>query len=346
MASKGTYSLEKHVFKSEALSSRSDIEAIDRPFSVSDLRALAQKDFKVQDLTGPELGFAVLPWDGKKSKAIYDSKGKLLAVLAGQVEDPGYVRATEEAHAALMKQGEAYRKADKGKGKGQNRRGDFDVLPCGMTHGNGTTRPINLKVKPKFQPVLDSLRSDKNLQRLAGNASAVLNAWSPEFHRTVEDAVKKVEERSPELWRPFKGSVYPSVAFNFGPNAWCYIHRDSLNVTNGYCAIQALGTYDHTAGGHLVLWDLKKAVQFPPGSTVLIMSSLLFHSSLAVGPGEERSVMTQYCPEGLVRYVNSGFKTDRELCEGMEAEEKKEFLKSLRRERKEAGLKMVPEKEL
>jgi len=343
---KGAYStaLEKHVFNSEALSSTCNVEAVDRPFDSSTLRDWAHRQFKHQDLV--ELDFTIVPWDSKKSMAIYDSKGKLLVVLAGQPEDHGYVLAAAEVHSLLMELGEEYRKLDKGKGKGQNRRGDFDCINFGLTHGNGTTEPVNLKVKPKFQPIVDRLRSDKSVRRLAGNASAVLNAWAPEYHCVVEGAVRGVMERDPKLWKPFEGSVYPTCAFNFGPNAWCYIHRDSLNVTNGYCAIQAMGTYDHTVGGHLVLWDLKKVLQFPPGSTVLIMSSLLFHSSLAVGPGEERSVMTQYCPEGLVRYVNNGMKTDKEMCEGMTDEERKEFLKNLRKERKEGGLKTVPEKDL
>jgi hypothetical protein len=306
------------------------------------MRAWAQRPFKVQDLTGAEMGFEVVPWDGKKAKAIYDSKGRLVTVLAGQPQDQTYVEATKEGHRVLMKQGEAYREIDEGRSKGGNRRGDYDLLGCGMTHGNGTTKPINLSVKEKLRPVLEELLSDKSLQRLAGNGSGTLRAWAPAFHRAVEEGVKKVTEANGELRKPFPGSVYPACSFNFGPNAWCYIHRDSLNVTNGYCAIHALGDYDPTTGGHLVLWDLKKAVEFPPGSTVLIMSSLLFHSSLAVGPGEERSVMTQYCPEGLLRYADSGLKTDKELCAGMEEEVKKEFLKGVRKGRKDRGLNNVP----
>lgn len=284
----------------------------------------------------------MVPWDGKKAKAIYDSKGRLLTVLAGQPQDQTYVEATKEAHRALMKQGEAYRQIDKGRSTWKNRRGGYDLLGCGMTHGNGTTKPINLSIKKRLLPVLEELLSDKSLQRLAGNGSGTLRAWAPDFHQAVDKAVKKVMGADQELWKPFPGSVYPACSFNLGPNAWCYIHRDSLNVTNGYCAIHPLGDYDHTTGGHLVLWDLKMAVEFPAGSTALIMSSLLFHSSLAVGPGEERSVFTQFCPEGLLRYADNGLKTDKELCVGMAYEEGEEFLKGVRRDRKDRGLKNVP----
>ena len=291
------------------------------------------------------MGFSVVPWDGQKSKMIHDCKGKLLAVLAGRPAGEDYLKAAEEVHKLLMEQGEAYHKLEKGKGKDQNRRGDFVAMNFGLTHGNGTTEPVNLSVKSKFQPIVDRLLSDKNVQRLAGNMSGVVRAWAPQFHMAVQEAVGKVLERDSKLWKPFQGSVYPTCAFNFGPKAWCYIHRDGLNVTNGYCALQALGRFDPSKGGHLVLWDLKKAIEFPPGSTVLIMSSLLFHSSLAVGPGEERSVMTQYCPEGILRYANNGMKTDKQLCQDLGLEQRV-FAKKLQKERKESGLKMVPTKDM
>lgn len=38
------------------------------------------------------------------------------------------------------------------------------------------------------------------------------------------------------------------------------------------CAITTLSDYDPKAGGHLVLWDLKLVIEFPPGSTILILS--------------------------------------------------------------------------
>jgi hypothetical protein len=338
--------LEKHVFTSEATSSPSDIEAIRLPLDRARLKAMAQRQFRLQDLTGPELGFSVEPWDGKKSKAIYDCQGRMLAVLAGQVEHPGYLKATDDAHAVLMEQGKALEEADEGKGKEKNRRGSYRFLGCGLTHGNGTTKPKNFKVKPRAQKMLDVLRSDASLRRLAGNASSVLKAWAPECHREVEEAVRKATEADGSLQKPFPGSVYPACSFNFGPNAWCYIHRDSMNLTTGYCSVQAMGRYDPKEGGHLVLWDLKKALEFPPGSTILLMSSLLFHSSLGVRPWEERSVLTQFCPEGLVRYVCSGMRTDKELSQGLEGEEKKEFLEKLREERKERRMRMVPRREM
>ena len=40
-------------------------------------------------------------------------------------------------------------------------------------------------------------------------------------------------------------------------------HVNHLNVAFGFCAITALGSFDHTLGGHLILYDLNEASKFP-----------------------------------------------------------------------------------
>jgi hypothetical protein len=89
------------------------------------------------------------------------------------------------------------------------------------------------------------------------------------------------------------------VTFELGPQTvtppqwlcnhlrWCWL------------AITALGTFDPRRGGHLILWDLGRVIEFPPGATILIPSILLF-SIARIQPGERRYSMTQYiaAPDG------------------------------------------------
>jgi hypothetical protein len=113
-------------------------------------------------------------------------------------------------------------------------------------------------------------------------------------------------------------------------------HRDVLNCPFGWCAIHALGSFDPKCGGHLILWDLKMAIEFPPGALILIPSALLAHSNTPVQPGETRSSFTQYCPGGLFRYVDNGFSTEKEL----EARDPEEFarMSALKETRWKMGL--------
>ena len=80
------------------------------------------------------------------------------------------------------------------------------------------------------------------------------------------------------LESPFVQSL-PAVAFNLGPRTVCILHHDAKNLSFGICCITALGDFDPTAGGHLVLEELKLLVEFPSGVTVLIPSVVVMYSN-------------------------------------------------------------------
>jgi hypothetical protein len=120
--------------------------------------------------------------------------------------------------------------------------------------------------------------------------------------------------RLPHLRRNFNRSIFSCATFNFGPSVWTFKHTDPLNCPFGWCAIQALGSFDHRLGGHLILWDIKTVVQFPAGSTILIPSAVVTHSNIPVQPGERRASFTQYCSGGLFRWVDNGFRTEAALA--------------------------------
>ncbi|KAJ7104639.1 hypothetical protein C8R44DRAFT_631149, partial [Mycena epipterygia] len=118
----------------------------------------------------------------------------------------------------------------------------------------------------------------------------------------------------PDLRRPFARSVFFCAAFNFGPNVWTFKHRDVLNLAFGWCAVQALGRFDHTKGGHLVLWDLRLVVEFPAGALILLPSATIAHSNVPVQHGEERASFTQFSAGGIFRYLDNGAQTVEELA--------------------------------
>ena len=58
---------------------------------------------------------------------------------------------------------------------------------------------------------------------------------------------------------------------------------------------------------------LRLAIEFPPGSTILIPSATLTHSNTAVQSHEARLYFTQYSAGGLFRWVDNGCMTEAEL---------------------------------
>jgi hypothetical protein len=113
--------------------------------------------------------------------------------------------------------------------------------------------------------------------------------------------------------RNFARSVFSAAAFNFGPSVATYPHRDALNLPFGWCAVQALGHFDHTKGGHLVLPDLCLIIEFPAGTLVLLPSATLIHANTPIQSGECRASFTQYTAGGIFLYIENGFCTETEL---------------------------------
>lgn len=122
--------------------------------------------------------------------------------------------------------------------------------------------------------------------------------------------------------RNFAGSVFAACTFNFGPRAITAPHLDFANLSWGWCAITALGDFDPDVGGHLILWDLRLVIRFPPGSTILLPSALIRHSNVGIRAHEHRSSFTQYTAGGLFRWVRNGFKTDEDFEISSSASEK------------------------
>lgn len=82
-----------------------------------------------------------------------------------------------------------------------------------------------------------------------------------------------------------------------------------------------MGSFDYKRGGHLILWDLELVIQFPPGSTILIPSSVLYHSNVAIQAGESRYSFTQFSAGGLYRWADNGFKSVQDYLGGMGQEQ-------------------------
>ncbi|KJA17567.1 hypothetical protein HYPSUDRAFT_146283, partial [Hypholoma sublateritium FD-334 SS-4] len=140
--------------------------------------------------------------------------------------------------------------------------------------------------------------------------------WAPNLYSYYKRYTDKLFEQMPKLPRVFGGkSVFPCVAFNFGPRVCTVSHRDQLNLSFRWCSIQALGWFDPELGGHLVLDDIKKIIEFPAGSLILIPSATLTHRNLPVQDHEVRMSFTQFCSGGIFRFVDNSFLTQNELKE-------------------------------
>ncbi|KII83255.1 hypothetical protein PLICRDRAFT_73520, partial [Plicaturopsis crispa FD-325 SS-3] len=144
-------------------------------------------------------------------------------------------------------------------------------------------------------------------------ALGALAFYGPKIYQDISENIEKLHKRHPHLRRNFTNSIYPTLTVNFGPQTVCFDHTDSGNGPVYWCAVTSGGRFNPKLGGHLVLFDLKLIIEFPPGSTILLPSGSLRHGNIAIQPDEWRISLTQYCPGGLTRWVRYGFQTAEAL---------------------------------
>ncbi|KAF8144405.1 hypothetical protein K438DRAFT_1910946 [Mycena galopus ATCC 62051] len=242
-------------------------------------------------------------------RPLLDRHGCIIAVLAGRPAGEDYRAAAAAAFCAIRDAGaEARFPASMRK----HRRGLFAAINIGLSYGKGQTMPTWLHNK-EYDALADGLLANPYLNRLVSFADSAFALWAPRVYADYRAHDAALRRRHPHLRRPFERSVFFCAAVNFGPNVWTYRHRDVLNLAFGWCAVQALGNFDATKGGHLVLWDLKLVVEFPPGALILLPSATIAHSNVPVQLGEERVSFTQFSASGIFRYIDNNFQTVKEL---------------------------------
>ncbi|KAI0369565.1 hypothetical protein BV20DRAFT_946050, partial [Pilatotrama ljubarskyi] len=153
------------------------------------------------------------------------------------------------------------------------------------------------------------LLKNNAVRRLAGFGDAAFKLYAPRLHAYYSRTMNALRRNDHTLKSNFKRCVFGSATFNLGPRVVTYVHTDHLNLPAGWCAITAVGDFDPSEGGHLLLWDLGLMIEFPPGALVLIPSAILRHSNTIVRPHEHRYSFTQYSAGGLFRWVECGCKS-------------------------------------
>ena len=181
-----------------------------------------------------------------------------------------------------------------------HRRGGFPALAVGISHGGGQPYPKMRRQDPRNQDALQDLLSEPAFERISGHATGKLLSfdehllsalftgafaqWAPrlcayenrylteliEHDRQLRRENKHPKPSEEELRRVWPRTPWAATTFNFGPQTVCFKHIDYNNLAFGWCAITALGTFDHTKGGHLILWDLGIIIEFRAGCMIPI----------------------------------------------------------------------------
>jgi hypothetical protein len=108
----------------------------------------------------------------------------------------------------------------------------------------------------------------KNIKKKATYA-----LWHPKGYEYYKTNLNKLSDKYPDIAPLFPRSIMPSISFNLSNCITTKKHIDSQNCSFGWCLVTALGNFDATKGGHLVLWEIGLILKFPAGACICLPSA-------------------------------------------------------------------------
>ncbi|KAH9848498.1 hypothetical protein C2E23DRAFT_739360 [Lenzites betulinus] len=242
----------------------------------------------------------------REPRPLLDKHGRIFAVLAGSPYHDDWKNVVREAQGLYE---DARRQFGTNDEDYKHRRGYYPAVGAGLSYGGGQQFPKNLKITGVERDIANTLLRSTAVRRIANFASAAMQAYAPRLYAHYSRTLDALVASSPSMKPNFQNNVFGAAYFNLGPRVVTLRHKDFQNLAWGWCSVTAMGDFNPSLGGHIVLWDLNMMIEFPPGSTILIPSALLLHSNIAIQPGETRFSLTQFSAGGLFRWVECDFRS-------------------------------------
>ncbi|KAL0061226.1 hypothetical protein AAF712_011985 [Marasmius tenuissimus] len=246
-------------------------------------------------------------WDGTNALLLVDGARRIFLVGLKKVRDSSYdadmVKAADILDAA-RKTKLVLKREDLTHLRGQG----FAAAATGWSMGGGQDRVTHSA--GKHEGVMQGIISEPCIRRLASMQDAGFACWSFKNYEYYKDSMKQLRSIIEGFKPNFDRSQFASFTCNFGPQVCTSIHTDAKNCPHSMCAITAVGQFDSTKGGHLVLPDLKVIIEFPSGCTFLLPSAVLRHGNTSIRKHETRYSITQYTAGGLFRWLEYGQRTE------------------------------------
>ncbi|KAF7312980.1 hypothetical protein MKEN_00982700 [Mycena kentingensis (nom. inval.)] len=211
--------------------------------------------------------FRQFNWLGNPMR-LEDDDGSSFGMLVGAPNDPTWTSRVADPATAFMENAAAglYGQADAA--PPTHRRGTHFAETVGVGMGGGRREPSAFFHQLPTELLLWTLMLEQPFQRILGHSDAVYKGHAPglyRYYKKTNDAIHRWANKRRKHLPRIHNSVLASFTFNFGPQTMTRPHIDFANLAWGWCFVTALGHYHPDYGGHLILWDLKLIIRFPPG---------------------------------------------------------------------------------
>ncbi|GJE98385.1 hypothetical protein PsYK624_146140 [Phanerochaete sordida] len=169
-------------------------------------------------------------------------------------------------------------------------------------------------------------------------SNAAFAFYAPKLYHYYCETLQKLYDHHPNLGPPFYGSIWPSESGSGDAACLSALHNDHNNLAFGWCAIQPVGDFDNTTGGHLILQQFGIVAEFPAGTACLLPSAVIKHGNTPLLQAEQtRKSLVSYAAGGLFRWVEYGFRTWKQFA-AAEPVRSKQVWAQRRRERPKFAL--------
>ncbi|ESK82055.1 hypothetical protein Moror_13423, partial [Moniliophthora roreri MCA 2997] len=179
----------------------------------------------------------------------------------------------------------------------------------------GSQNPVVLDNSRDINPLLEKLVKDQSQTSFfyLGMFRICAGHLKARYDSTIDKMHANIKGEDSQCRQNFKSITFMMATFNFGGKVRCWKHCDQQNLLLGWCTITALGQFDPKCSTRFILWELKLVIDFPPGSTIIILSALMTYSNTQIVPGDECTLFTQYMPGAIFCWVDVGCLTKKAL---------------------------------
>ncbi|PPR01054.1 hypothetical protein CVT24_000593 [Panaeolus cyanescens] len=193
-----------------------------------------------------------------------------------------------------------------------------DSLGYGVVYNEALNEPQWMTRDVHHAHLMQTILSNPDIKRIALFPNYTFAKWAPNLFGYYHKQISLLHTHFPHLKWPFYHSIWLNATFHFdsivNPNnisspSPSQLDQYTSHFTSGWAALTPLGHFNHHTGGHIVLHDLKIAIELPAGATLLLPTALLKNSLAPIGvdseKGERRASFVQFCDRRLFRYVEN-----------------------------------------
>ncbi|KAJ6504320.1 hypothetical protein C8R47DRAFT_1210387 [Mycena vitilis] len=244
------------------------------------------------------LDFRFIRWD-EQAGPLIDAHNRLALMYIGcPVETVDWQRCIIDAGHTMLDARDYLKKT------GFDSSAISDGIQCSGPAGRRAQRVRGHQAVSAPDVVRTMLRESESIKRIVAFQNEVLKKSAPRAWQSSSDLIQTVLEHDVRLRIPFsQPTAFSQIQYRFGTDG---TPRREVAYIPSMTALTAVGNYDGSHEGEIIIWPDKTVINFPVGATVLLPNWLPYSFTEIAWPGWQM-VVAQTSEHALAEYVANDF---------------------------------------